>query len=71
MESRTVTPDENRVIRESAEALESEHWPLWASEQAKANGRPPVGCEICFPKDGSWPCVTRMVADDLRKLIDD
>ncbi len=26
------------------------------------------GCVLCWPGDGSWPCVTRLVADDLRRL---
>lgn len=28
------------------------------------------GCVICWPKDGSWPCVTRMVADELRAIVE-
>lgn len=26
------------------------------------------GCRICWPKDGGWPCVTRLVADELREV---
>lgn len=26
-------------------------------------------CAVCGPADGSWPCVTRMVADDLRAAL--
>lgn len=27
-------------------------------------------CAMCGAADGSWPCVSRMVADDLRVLLD-
>lgn len=27
------------------------------------------GCRICWPRDGSWPCVAQTVADDLRSLL--
>lgn len=33
------------------------------------NGRGDL-CAVCGPADGSWPCVTRMVADDLRAALD-
>lgn len=26
-------------------------------------------CRICGTADGSWPCVSRMIADDLRRLV--
>jgi hypothetical protein len=25
------------------------------------------GCSMCWPKDGSWPCVTVLEANDLRE----
>lgn len=28
-------------------------------------------CRICQTADGSWPCTTRMVADDLQALLSD
>ena len=42
--------------------LDAEHHP---DPELKGRG----GCVICWPKDGSWPCTTRMVADDLRRAI--
>lgn len=30
----------------------------------------PWGCVICWPKDGSWPCVTRLAADELRAIVE-
>lgn len=31
-------------------------------------GKEPWGCVMCYPRDGDWPCVSRMIADDLRNL---
>jgi hypothetical protein len=28
------------------------------------------GCIMCWPKDGSWPCTTRLIADELRAHFD-
>lgn len=27
-------------------------------------GKDPIGCLLCYPADGSWPCSTRMATDD-------
>lgn len=43
--------------------LDVEHRPEWA-------GGKPIGCVICSPGDGSWPCTSRLIADDLRVHID-
>lgn len=32
-------------------------------------GKDPMGCVTCFPVDGGWPCVSRQVADDLRRVL--
>lgn len=45
--------------------LDAEHRP-----DSPANVGPRGGCVMCWPKDGSWPCVTRMVADELRGIVD-
>ena len=29
------------------------------------------GCAMCWPHDGSWPCVSKMVADDLRNALEE
>lgn len=26
-------------------------------------------CEECYPADSTWPCVTRMIADELRAAV--
>ena len=31
---------------------------------------PRGGCVMCWPKDGSWPCVTRLIADELRAIVE-
>ena len=31
----------------------------------------PRGCVVCYPADSSWPCVSRMIADDLAALLPD
>jgi hypothetical protein len=61
-------PVTNAVGRAVAE-LDAEHRPMWASPQGgfthePVEGREPVGCAICYPGDGSWPCTTRMVVDE-------
>lgn len=50
------------VIAQAVAELDAEH----RDADEAVRGRH-GGCVICFPSDGSWPCVTRMVADDLRK----
>ena len=40
------------------------HQPMWVSEEAKAAGKKPWVCCWCGTADGSWPCDTRLVADE-------
>lgn len=56
-----------QAIRE----LDDEHYPTWASDKAKADGKEPIGCSMCWPKDGSWPCVSRLIATDLLHALTD
>lgn len=53
--------------------LDAEHYPVWADvtglTASPVDRREPVGCARCWPEDGSWPCTTRLIADDLRKLL--
>lgn len=51
-----------RAITAAIADLDAEHHP---DPELKGRG----GCGMCWPKDGSWPCTTREVADDLRKAI--
>ena len=60
-----------RAIRDALPQLDDEHAPLWLTPEMEAEGRDPIGCRMCFPGDGSWPCVTRMVADDLAHALAD
>jgi hypothetical protein len=57
------------IVASAVHELDAEHRPQWADYRAEETGKDPIGCQICFPGDGSWPCVTRMVADDLRALL--
>lgn len=55
-----------KLVNAAADAigeLEAEHRPEPA---VKGRG----GCVMCWPKDGSWPCVSRMIADELREALE-
>lgn len=53
------------IIAQAVSELDAEHGP-------EGNpGKEPWGCRICFPGDGDWPCVSKMIADDLRAAITD
>lgn len=66
----TLDPDSAlAVVRQAVAELDAEHSPSWASAVAQKAGKEPIGCIICYPSDGSWPCVSRMIADDLRLLL--
>lgn len=52
------------VVVQAIADLDAEHYLSYD------NG-PRRGCIICWPKDGSWPCASRLVADDLRAVIED
>ena len=45
--------------------LDGAHYPT-----TYGDGRPEL-CATCGAADGSWPCVSRQVADDLRRAIGD
>lgn len=47
------------VVRGVLAELDAEHYP---DPELKGRG----GCVMCWPKDGSWPCTTRQIADTLR-----
>lgn len=53
------------AMQEAATELRAVHYPEWSSAKAKADGKDPIGCATCGGADGSWPCTSRMVADDL------
>jgi hypothetical protein len=57
------------LIRQAVTELDAVHRPMWLTERAEAEGRPPLGCEMCYPGDGSWPCNSAMVANDLREVM--
>ena len=40
------------------------------TEQAKAAGKEPWACVLCGTADGSWPCSTRMEADEMLAQLD-
>ncbi len=47
------------TIEDILSQLDAEHYP---DPELKGRG----GCVMCWPKDGSWPCTTRLIADELR-----
>lgn len=57
------------IVTNAINELDAEHTPAWAGEQAQASGKEPIGCAMCWPHDGSWPCSSRLIADDLRTAI--
>lgn len=40
------------------------------TEEHDADGRPLGVCVMCGYRDGSWPCLARMVANDLERALD-
>ncbi len=52
-------------------AIGDTHQPMWASDEAEAAGKEPIGCSLCYPSDGRWPCSTRMEADDALRRHDE
>lgn len=52
--------DLGRVVRTAVEELDSVH----------AQASDGIGCVECYPSDGRWPCVTAMIADDLRFALE-
>jgi hypothetical protein len=62
------------AIGQQVAELRAIHHPQWASPDGgytteRRDGYTPVGCAECYPHDGSWPCVTAMVADDLAAVL--
>jgi hypothetical protein len=47
------------AVTKAVAELDAEHYP---DLELKGRG----GCVMCWPKDGSWPCTTRLIADELR-----
>jgi hypothetical protein len=58
-----------QAVMEAATELGLAHEPEWASPAAKEKGLNPVWCAICGAADGSWPCTSRMVLDDLLAVV--
>jgi hypothetical protein len=46
----------------------SEHVPQWSTDTAKRSGKHPIGCALCWPSDGSWPCTTWLEARDAMRV---
>jgi hypothetical protein len=58
------------IVASAVAEIDADHGPEWADHRAEAMGKEPIGCRICFPGDGSWPCVAKMAADELRVLLE-
>jgi hypothetical protein len=75
-----VALDDNAevTIRSAIAELNAEHRPQWVAgdnnygyTDKPRDGFDPVGCVICYPQDGSWPCTSALVVDDLISLLPD
>lgn len=64
-----MAPDLVETVQETLNEIFATHTPLWYSAVAKAAGKAPIGCMACYPADGDWPCVAKMVADDLEHAL--
>lgn len=64
-----TTQTHRNVIAQAIAELDAEHRPMWLTDGAESMGDPPSACDICWPGDNKWPCVTRMIADDLRQHL--
>lgn len=49
------------------EEIDSFHQPEWYSEESRLNGDDPLYCRTCGAQDGSWPCVHRIVLNELKE----
>lgn len=56
--------EEIERLRAALTDIRDLHQPMWVSEEAKAAGKKPWVCCWCGTADGSWPCDTRLVADE-------
>lgn len=65
-----MRPDERRALLGNADDLRVEHTPQWSTPEMEARGKDPIGCVLCWPQDGHWPCTAKIVADDLRDLAE-
>lgn len=61
--------DLRATVQQAVAELDAAHRPQWARPELEARGFDPVGCVICWPSDGHWPCTSRMIADDLREAV--
>lgn len=64
----------SRAIEAAVAELDSEHRPYdprtnTAVSPGLHRTDAKLGCVICWPSDGFWPCPTRMLADELRSLV--
>ena len=62
--------DKIEQVEEAIKQFDAEHRPMWSGPNGYTEdpiaGKNPIGCRICFPNDGSWPCITREIVNDLR-----
>jgi hypothetical protein len=62
----TEAADEIERLRAALTEIASLHVPEWVSEAAKAAGKKPWTCETCGVEDGSWPCSTMLIIEELQ-----
>lgn len=52
------------ALRSALAEIRELHQPIWTSPAAKEQGKEPWVCGLCGTADGSWPCGTRIIADE-------
>lgn len=73
----TVIRQRELYIRLDDEVAElfAEHRPQWVAKgsygytEEPQDGFDPVGCVICYPQDGDWPCTSFIIAEAIKALI--
>ena len=57
------------AVEQAIRELRADHYPIWSSVEAVKADKDPIGCGMCFPHDGSWPCTSSLIADELAAAI--
>lgn len=57
----------NDAIDNLLDEIDNFHQPEWYSEESRLKGDNPLYCRTCGAQEGSWPCVHRMVLNELKE----
>jgi hypothetical protein len=70
-----MTTDVLDALKLAVSELDAEHMPQWVNKDAYGytteprDDLDPVGCVMCYPQDGDWPCTSAQIANDLRIIV--